>query len=139
MVGRNIVLNADEPIVGVGRPLKRIRVRVNSVIVAIDSLVITGTFIFIQLENAVSSGDDVEAQYNPESVRPVVNGIIAVDNSEELKAFTLTLAQISVGQSEIAASIGVGMIGQVTINALMGVSGMLGQVTITASIGVEVI
>ena len=104
MVGRNIVLNADEPIVGIGRPLKRIRIRVNTVIVPIESLVITDTFIFIQLENAVMGSDDVEAQYNPELVRPVVNGIIAVDNAEELKAITLTLAKTTVGQSEIAAS-----------------------------------
>ncbi|KKL74575.1 hypothetical protein LCGC14_2063500 [marine sediment metagenome] len=120
MVGQDIVLHMDEPVVSIGRPLKRIRVRVNNVIVPIESLVTNGAFILIQLENAVTLSDDVEAQYNPELIRPVVNGIVAVDNAEELKAFTLTLAKVSVGQSEIAVSIGVGLIGQVTINASIG-------------------
>ena len=140
MIGRNIVLNADEPIVGVGRPLKRIRVRVNNVIVPVESLVVNDAFIFIQLENAVTSGDDVEAQYNPEFVRPVVNGIIAVDNSEELKAFTLTLAQIPIGQVEVDASVGVlsffAPSGVVVANASVGVE-VHGAVLANVSMGVK--
>jgi hypothetical protein len=107
MVGQNIVLHTDEPVVGVGCPLRRIRIRVNDVIVPIQSLLINGIFIFVELEDSVTSNDVVTAQYNPESVLPVVDGIIAVDNSEELKAFLLTLAQVSVGSVKVNASIGV--------------------------------
>lgn len=139
MIGQTVVLRTDEPTVGVGRPLKRVRVRVNDVIVPIETISFFGTQIIIELENAILLSDGVTAQYNPELVRPVANGIVAVDNLEELKAFTLALDKVFAGCEEIDASIGVVLSGasQGEVQAFVTISVIsLAAVQIGASINV---
>ncbi len=154
MVGDTIVLRTDEPTTGVGRPLKRVRVRVNDIIVPIGDIQFLDNQIFVTLEDAVAKTDIITIQYNPELQRPVADGIIALDNLEELKPFLLGVNIVTVGQVAAPAQIGVlssgASAGQVQIfttlsailfgvkqvNAFVGVFfRSSGQVVVAGSIG----
>ena len=67
--------------------MPRIRVTVGGVVVPLDTIVMeVGGELRVYLKEAVLFGQPVRCSYTPSGVRPVIAGVIAEDNSEELAA-----------------------------------------------------